>query len=48
MFALTPALPVCAQIDNGNITGRVTDATGGSVVGAKVTVTQTEMIIASA
>src|SRR6185312_6672516 len=31
-----------AQIDNGNITGRVTDATGAVIVGAKVTVVQTD------
>jgi hypothetical protein len=37
------ALPLCAQIDNGNITGRVTDPTGAVVAGAQVTVTQTDM-----
>ncbi len=35
-------LPLCAQMDNGNITGRVTDPTGASVVGAQITITQTE------
>jgi len=35
--------PLRAQIDNGNITGRVTDPTGASIVGAQVTVTQTDM-----
>jgi hypothetical protein len=37
------ALPVCAQIDNGNITGRVTDPTGAVIAGAQVIVTQTAM-----
>ncbi len=37
------AFPACAQIDNGNITGRITDPTGAAIVGAQVTVTQTEM-----
>ena len=41
--ALLLALPLCAQIDNGNITGRVTDPTGAVIAGAKVTVTQTDM-----
>jgi hypothetical protein len=41
LFLIT--LPLCAQLDNGNITGRVTDSTGAVVPGAKVTVTQTEM-----
>jgi hypothetical protein len=37
--ALTLAimLPACAQVDNGNITGRVTDPTGASIVRAQVT-----------
>ena len=33
-------LLVCAQIDNGNITGRVTDPTGVAIAGAQVTVTR--------
>jgi hypothetical protein len=37
------ALPVCGQVDNGNITGRVTDPTGAVIAGARVTVTQTDM-----
>jgi hypothetical protein len=37
------ALPLCAQIDNGNITGRVTDPSGAAIVAARVTVTQTDM-----
>jgi len=41
LFAV--ALPVCAQIDNGNITGRVTDPTGAVIAGAQVIVTQTAM-----
>jgi hypothetical protein len=36
-------LPLCAQMDNGNITGRVTDPSGAAVAGAQVTLTQTEM-----
>ncbi|MBZ5583574.1 MAG: carboxypeptidase-like regulatory domain-containing protein, partial [Acidobacteriia bacterium] len=40
---LVVALPACAQIDNGNITGRVTDPSGASIAGAQITVTQTEM-----
>ena len=39
---LAASLPLCAQIDNGNITGRVTDPTGAPVFGAQVNVTQTE------
>ena len=31
---------VCAQIDNGNITGRVTDATRAAIAGFQVTVTE--------
>jgi hypothetical protein len=34
--------PLSAQLDTGNITGRVTDPTGAAVLGAKVIVTQTE------
>lgn len=33
-------LLVCAQINNGNITGRVTDPTGVAIAGAQVTVTR--------
>ncbi len=40
LLALTA--PAWAQIDNGNITGRVTDSTGAVVVGAEVTLVQTE------
>jgi hypothetical protein len=43
IVALLLALPLCAQIDNGNITGRVTDPSGAVIAGAQVTVTQTEM-----
>ncbi|HXS95579.1 MAG TPA: TonB-dependent receptor [Candidatus Limnocylindrales bacterium] len=43
LAALALALPLGAQIDNGNITGRVTDPSGGAIVGAQVTVTQTQM-----
>ena len=39
---LAAALPVFGQIDNGNITGRVTDPSGAAVVSAQVTLTQTE------
>jgi len=39
---LSATSPLWAQIDNGNITGRVTDPTGAAIVGAQVTVTQTE------
>jgi hypothetical protein len=39
---LSAMSPLWAQIDNGNITGRVTDPTGAAIVGAQVTVTQTE------
>ena len=35
-------LPLGAQIDNGNITGRVTDPSGAVIAGAKVTATQTD------
>ncbi len=35
--------PAGAQIDNGNITGRVTDSSGAVIPGAQVTVTQTQM-----
>ena len=37
------ALPLCAQLDFGIITGKVTDSTGAVVVGAEVTLTQTAM-----
>ena len=40
---LLAILPLCAQIDNGNITGRVTDPSGAVIPGAQITVTQTEM-----
>jgi outer membrane receptor protein involved in Fe transport len=44
LFAiLLTAFPLCAQIDNGNITGRVTDQSGAAIAGAQVTVTQTAM-----
>jgi hypothetical protein len=43
MAILLIVLPLCAQIDNGNITGRVTDPTGAVIPGAQVTVTQTAM-----
>ena len=39
---LAASLPLSAQIDNGNITGRVTDPTGAAIAAAQVTVTQTE------
>src|ERR1051325_8255608 len=42
-WALLLALPLCGQIDNGNLTGRVTDPSGAAIVSAQVTVTQTEM-----
>jgi hypothetical protein len=42
-LTLLLALSLCAQIDNGNITGRVSDQSGAAVVGAQVTVVQTEM-----
>ena len=41
MLLLT-ALPLFAQIDNGNITGRVTDGSGAVIVGAKVGLIQTD------
>jgi hypothetical protein len=40
---LSALSPLWAQIDNGNMTGRVTDSSGAAIVGAQVTVTQTEM-----
>ena len=36
------SVPLWAQIDNGNIIGRVTDSTGGAIAAVAVTVTQTE------
>ncbi len=39
---LAATLPLSAQIDNGNITGRVTDPSGAAIAGAQVTLTQTE------
>ncbi len=39
---LAATLPLYAQIDNGNITGRVTDPSGAAIAGAQVTLTQTE------
>jgi hypothetical protein len=41
--AIVSTLPLFAQIDNGNITGRVTDQSGAIIPGAQVTVTQTAM-----
>jgi len=41
ILVLCAALPLYAQIDNGNITGRVTDSSTAVVVGAKVTLVQT-------
>jgi hypothetical protein len=41
--ALLLAMPVCAQIDTGIISGRVVDPTGAVVAGAQVTIVQTEM-----
>ncbi|MCL6547060.1 MAG: carboxypeptidase-like regulatory domain-containing protein, partial [Bryobacteraceae bacterium] len=43
LLTLGLSLALWAQIENGNITGRVTDPTGAVVVGAQVTVTQTAM-----
>jgi len=43
LLSLGLSLALWAQIENGNITGRVTDPTGAVVVGAQVTVTQTAM-----
>ncbi len=37
------AAPLWAQIDNGNITGRVSDSTGAVIAGAQVSIVQTEM-----
>jgi hypothetical protein len=45
---LLVALPLCAQIDNGNITGRVTDPTGAAIVRAQVTLIQTDTNFQSA
>ena len=42
------AIPVCAQIDTGIISGRVTDSTGAVVPGAKLTITETETNTSSA
>jgi len=39
---LLAALPLLGQIDNGNITGRVTDGSGAVIVGAKVSLIETE------
>ncbi len=36
------AFSLCAQIDNGNITGRVIDPTGAAIAGAQVTLTDTD------
>jgi hypothetical protein len=41
--SLAIAVPLIAQIDNGNITGRVTDPSGAAIVGAQVTLLQTAM-----
>src|SRR5450631_927580 len=43
VVVLAAALPLYAQIDNGNITGSVTDSSGAAIAGAKVSLTQTEM-----
>jgi hypothetical protein len=43
LAALLLASPSFAQIDNGNITGRITDTSGAVIAGAQVTVTQVEM-----
>ena len=43
VLTLVLVLSLYAQIENANITGRVTDPTGAIIPGAQVTVTQTDM-----
>ena len=46
LFTLFLALPAAAQVDQGSITGRVTDQTGAVLPGADVTVTNTNTRVA--
>lgn len=42
LFLTVVVLPLSAQLDNGNITGRITDPSGAVVISAQVTVTNTQ------
>ncbi len=46
LFALS--LPVAAQFDNGSAVGTIKDASGAPIVGARVTITNTETAISTA